>query len=177
MVGDASLHASGVSIDASDSLLLVPFDVGAKGWAARKWLDSASLSRLTGLGVGSLHWSVGEQHYQAALAHARELADRGVTRITVVEDPAQLPDVILTASPAAAESTSLHDVMAALGIGSANSMEMLERLWAKTAEGKPGLPRLRKWQAASFLILSSAPEGRIDFKHTRLESVWLDGHQ
>lgn len=177
MVGDASLHASGQSIDASDSLLLVPFDVGANGWSAREWLDSTSLSHLTELGVGSLYWSVGKQHYQAALAHARQLAGRGVTRITVVEETTQLPDVVLASPPAAAVSSSLPDVMAALRIGSANSIETLQRLWAKNPAGKPALPRLRKGQAASFLILSPAPEGRIDFKHTRLESVWLDGYQ
>jgi len=175
MVGDASLHASGQSIDASDSLILVPFEVGANGWSAREWLDSASLSQLTGLGVGTLYWSVGRQHYQDAFSHARGLSRRGVTRIVIVEEAAQLPDVVLSGLPTALRSSSLHDVMTALGVGSVNSIETLQRLWSKKPGGKPELPRLRKGQAASFLILSPAIEGHIDFKQTNLKSVWVDG--
>lgn len=177
MVGDASLHASGQSIDATDSLLLVPFDVGASGWSAREWLDSASLSRLAELGVGTLFWSVSNQHYADALTHASELAARGVTRIKVVNESAELPGVVLASLPPAPKSTSLQDAMTALGVEPANTMGSLQLLWLKSAVGTPKPPRLRKRQPASFLVLSPAPEGRIDFKHTRLESVWLDGHQ
>jgi len=177
MVGDASLHASGQSIDASDSLLLVPFDVGASDWSAREWLDAASLSRLTELGVGTLYWSVSNQHYADALTHAGELATRGVTRIKVVNESSQLPAVVLTSSPPAPKSTSLQDVMTALGVDPANNMDTLQLLWLKNAAGMPKPPRLRKRQAASFLIVSPAPGGRIDFEQSRLKSVWLDGHQ
>jgi len=177
MLGDASLHASGQSIDATDSLLLVPFDVGASGWPAREWLDAASLSRLTELGVGTLYWSVSNQHYADALTHAGELATRGVTRIKVVNESSQLPAVVLTSSPPAPKSTSLQDVMTALGVDPANNMDTLQLLWLKNAAGMPKPPRLRKRQAASFLIVSPAPGGRIDFEQSRLKSVWLDGHQ
>ena len=177
MVGDASLHASGQSIDASDSLILLPFDVGAKGWSARKWLDRESLSRLTELGVGTLYWSVGKRRYLAAKDRAVELAQQGMTRIKVVKKSSQFPDVVLTGAPQATSANSLNDVMAALGLGSANDMEQLQRLWLKSPQGKPSPPPLRKWQTASFLIVSPAPQGSIDFGQSRLESVWLDGHK
>ena len=177
MVGDASFHASGQSIDAGDSLLLVPFDVGASGWSARKWLDSASLSQLTRLGVGTLYWSVGKKHYDAALTHAGALSKQGITRIAVRKKSEKLPDVVLTGRPQETPSMSLHEVITALGVGPAINMETMQMLWLQNTEGNPKPPRLRKWQAASFLIVSHAAAGRIDFKHSRLESVWLDGHK
>lgn len=177
MVGDASLHGSGQSIDASDSLILVPFEVGASGWSARQWLDSNSLSRLAGLGVGTVHWSVDPQHYEAALKHSHDLAGKGVTRVSVVREAAQLPNVVLTGPPAAMSSPSMQNVMTALGVESANSLERLQRLWLKNPAEKPEPPHLRKGQAASFLIVSPAPEGQIDFKRTSLKAVWLDGYQ
>ena len=102
---------------------------------------------------------------------------QGVTRIKVVNESAQLPGVILNGSPPAAKSSSLQDVMTALGVDPANNMDTLHELWLKNAGGKPKPPRLRKRRAASFLIVSAAPEGRIDFEHSMLESVWLDGHK
>lgn len=177
MVGDAALHASGQSIDASDSLILLPFDVGAKGWSARKWLNRESLSRLTELGVGTLYWSVGKRRYAAANARAIELARLGLTRIKVVKKSSPFPDVVLTGAPRAISANTLNDVMAALGLGDVNNMEQLQRLWLKNPQGRPSPPRLRKSQQASFLIVSPAPQGSIDFAQTRLESVWLDGRK
>lgn len=172
--GDASLHGSGQSIDASNSLLLAPFDVGVAGWAARKWLDQSTLVRLKNLGVGTLYWSVGAKHKEAAMTHARELIKQGITAVEVLAKPSPLPPLVLTASPANASSASLRDILIALGVEA--SLEGLNTLWKEAPGQTPDLPRLRKGEAASFLIVSPAPGGQIDFESTILETVWLDGH-
>ena len=56
-------------------------------------------------------------------------------------------------------------------------MEQLQRLWINEPGTEPNPPRLRPGLAASFLLLSPAPEGRIDFTATHLTAVWLDGHK
>ena len=99
-----------------------------------------------------------------------------MTRIKVVKKSSQFPDVVLSGAPQVTPVNSLNDVMAALGLGNANSMEQLQSLWMKSPQGRPSPPRLRKRQSASFLIVSPAPQGSIDFGKSRLESVWLDGH-
>jgi len=176
LVGDASYHGAGQSLDASNALLLAPFEVGAKGWSARKWLDRTTLAQLAGLGVGTLYWSVSPRHAEAALAYAQQLTRQGAPGIKVLSGSAGLPGLVLSGRPSTAASMSLHDVLLALGAGAVNSVEALQGLWLSNTDTGLNPPRLRKGQAASFLIASPAPGGHIDFTKTRLVSVWLDGY-
>jgi hypothetical protein len=175
-VGDASFVGAGQSLDATDSLLLAPFDVGVEGWSARKWLDEAALHRLARVGVGTLYWSISRRRSEAARALAQRLEGRGLPRIVILTASTPLPRVVLSGPPEAAASASLTAVLKALGIEGWTTVEQLQGLWVKEPGAAPNPPRLRPGQAASFLVVSPAPEGRIDVTETGLTSVWLDGH-
>ncbi len=175
-VGDASFVGAGQSLDATDSLLLAPFEVGVEGWSARKWLDEAALHRLARVGVGTLYWSVSRRRSEAARALAQQLEVRGLPRIVILTAPTPLPRVVLSGPPGAAASASLTAALKVLGIEGWTTVEQLQGLWVKEPGAAPSPPRLRPGQAASFLVVSPAPEGRIDVTETGLTSVWLDGH-
>jgi hypothetical protein len=176
-IGDARFLGTGQSLDVSGSLVLAPFDVGVEKWSARKWLDEESLSRMARLGVGSVYWSVSRRRLPAARTMAMRLRGEGLPRVEVVTDPTQLPNLVLTGPPLPAASASLATVLGSLGAGNWAHAEDLHRLWRIGPGGAASLPRLRRGQAASFLVLSPAPEGQIDFTESELNAVWLDGHQ
>jgi hypothetical protein len=176
-IGDARFLGAGQSLDASDGLLLAPFEVGAEGWSVRKWLDAATLSRLASLGVGSVHWSVARRHSDAAQALASRLASPGLPRIEIRTPSETLPQLVLEGPPAAASSSSLADSLEALGADRWRTPEQLQGLWRRETGEEPTLPHLRPGQEASFVIVSPAPDGRIDFNDAALEAVWLDGQQ
>jgi len=178
LVGDAISHGAGISIDADDSLLLAPFEVGVKGWPERAWLDQQNLSLLAQLGVGTVYWSVSEAHKQSGLAYAREASTQGLPRIEVLTNPASFPEVLLNGPPSLPDTpTSLDTTLRALGTGNTDSMDALGKLWMKTAGKRPDSPALIKNRPASFLIVTPANNGQIDFSVSRLVSVWLDGSE
>jgi hypothetical protein len=176
-IGDARFLGAGQSLDATDSLLLAPFEVGVEGWSAHKWLDRATLGRLARLGVGTLYWSVGRRRVEKALDLAGHLDDDGLPRIEVVAAQSPLPRLVLSKPPPEASSASLASVLGALGAEGWSSLDQLQGLWVQEPGTEPNPPRLRPGMGASFLLVSPAPEGRIDFTDSDLTAVWLEGRK
>ncbi|MGB5296055.1 MAG: M14 family zinc carboxypeptidase [Thermoanaerobaculia bacterium] len=176
-IGDARFLGAGQSLDATDSLILAPFEVGVEGWSARKWLDEVNLSRLARLGVGTLYWSVSQRRSEAARDLARNSSAEGLPRIEIVAAASPLPGLVLSGPPAEARSASLAGVLQTLGAEEWSTLEALQGLWVREPGTEPNPPRLRTGLAASFLLVSPAPEGRIDVNETDLTAVWLDGHK
>ncbi len=177
-IGDARFLGAGRVVDAGDSLLLAPFAVGVEGWSARRWLSSAVLSDLARLGVGTVYWEVPRRKVDSAESLARDLAGEGRARLEVVPRPADLPWLTLTGPPLAPDSDSLSDVVQAL-VGDRKRMdpessEALDLLFG-IPRSAPRQPTLRRGRPASFLLLSPAPDGRIDLESARLGSVFIDG--
>jgi len=177
-IGDARFLGAGQVVDAGESLLVAPFVAGVEGWKARSWLDFEVLAEVARLGVGTVIWEVPRRKIEAAEGLARELAGDGRAQLEVVPQPAQMPWLMLTAPPHAPDSDSLADVVQALVGGRQRvdsvSSETLELL-AGNGRSSPHRPTLRRGRPASFLLLSSAREGRIDPGITRLSSVFIDG--
>jgi hypothetical protein len=183
-IGDSRFIAAGRDLDASDSLILAPFEVGAKGWSARRWLDEAALSRLARVGVGKVRWQVKNRHLEVARAHARALNGGGSSRLEVVLGSTSLPWLTVDGPPSRPESDSLVDALAALAgkrmrkrLASRSAEDALQSLWPAAAEGAAWRPAIVVGQAASFLLVSPTVEGRIDLETARLTAVWIDGHE
>ncbi len=113
-IGDAGLLGAGRVVDASGSLLVVPFAAGVEGWKARRWLSAEVLSELARLGVGTVFWEVPPKKSDAAKALADGLAGPGRARLEVVSKEAEMPWLVLTGPPGEAESDLLPDVVEAL---------------------------------------------------------------
>jgi hypothetical protein len=177
MIGDASLHGAGINIDASDSLLLAPFDVGVRGWSKRHWFANDGLSRFAGLGVGTIYWAVGKRHNAEAKVFARQLRKQGLPRIEVLTKPLRFPEAVLSEQPSQAAPVGLGGVLVRLGVENPDRVDAIEQLWMKTAEDETGSPRLHKKLPASFLLVSPVNDGHLDINTARLSSVWLDGQQ
>ena len=177
LIGDASFHGAGTSIDASSNLLLTPFEIGVRGWSKRDWFEDDGLARFARLGVGVIYWAVGESHNAEAKALARRLNRQGLPRIKVLSKPASFPELVLSEPPPKIAPVSLQGVMHVLGVENPDSADALDQMWMKTAEDKAGMPRLHKKLPASFLLVSPASDGNIDIKTARLNAVWLDGEQ
>lgn len=169
-IGDNRFVGSGQEIDGNDTVLLVPFVVHVNGWKARKWLDKATLANLTRLGVGTVRWSVNRGKQAAAQAFAKQLSSDSDVELQVAVPKAARPLVILDGPPPEASSPRLSHVLQALGVTGS-----LEDLWPTGLSGATGLPALRPGRPASFLLVSPAPGGQIDFQKTALVSVWHDG--
>lgn len=177
MLGDASFHGAGVSVDATGNLLMATFDVGVNGWSARDWIDDHNLLRLARLGVGVIYWAVDKTEMEAARDVAKQHAIQGKPRIVVLSDSTRLPHIVLSQPPPPVASNSLSAILAALGVESSNPHSATAQLWVRQPGDKPELGRLRKNQPASFLLVSSTADGQIDFNTSRLVSVWLDGQK
>lgn len=169
-IGDNRFIGAGTKIDASNTVVLAPFVVTVKGWSARKWLDAATLAELNHLGVGTVRWSVGRGKNASAQALVQQLNSKSHTKVEVVGAHADPAPVLLEARPPRAPSRRLEDVLKALG-----SPGSLESLWPESLSASSGLPALRPGRPASFLLVSPAPGGQIDFQKTALVSVWHDG--
>ena len=76
-----------------------------------------------------------------------------------------------------AEPASLGANLQSLGADASDYPAALEKLWMPAAGDQPESPPLIKDRPASFLLVSPAPEGRVDFSKSRLTSVWLDGQE
>ena len=180
-IGDARFLGAGRRIDAAEGTLLAPFVAGARGYTARRWLDAELLARLARLGVGTLRWVVKPRRLVAARAHSERLEVAGRARIEVVAAPAGEPWLRLDGPPAEPRSATLADLVAALlgenrldEAAGLSASELLDRLWS-TGDHRPVRPHLGRGRPASLLLLSPAPEGRIDPAEAALVSIWLDG--
>ena len=177
LLGDASGHGAGTSVNAYGKVLLAAFEVGVKGLSEKHWMDQGNLSRLAQMGVGTIYWEATEADYVAALAHAATYAMRGLPRIEVLINASKLPTIMLSGPPPIARSNSINASMEALGLGGLPESRVLDSLWVEPADGKPGSARLCKDQPASFVMVTSTDEGQIDFTDGKLISVWIDGCQ
>ncbi|MDH4021271.1 MAG: M14 family zinc carboxypeptidase, partial [Xanthomonadales bacterium] len=177
LLGDASGHGAGTSVNADGKVLLAAFEVGVKGLSEKHWMDQGNLSRLAQMGVGTIYWEATEADYVAALAHAATYAMRGLPRIEVLINASKLPTIMLSGPPPIARSNSINASMEALGLGGLPESRVLDSLWVEPADGKPGSARLCKDQPASFVMVTSTDEGQIDFTDGKLISVWIDGCQ
>lgn len=178
MVGDASLHGAGTSINARESLLIAPFNVGVHGWPEKYWLNHGNLSRLASSGVGTIYWAVDECHRDVALEHAMQNIAHGLPQIKVMARPGRFPEIVMSGPPTLpGEPVSLDATLRALGASGQDYTAALEQLWTRAPGDSLESPPLIKGQPASFLVISRATEGQINFAASRLESVWLDGYQ
>jgi hypothetical protein len=177
LLGDASFHAAGTSVDAHGKILLPSFDVGVKGWPERHWLNQDNLARLARMGVGAIYWAVDAADNLAARSHAETLAVPALPRIEVQTNPAVFPEAILAGPPPNPGSTSLVAILVALGLGNLRHINQLGQLWMSPAGANFAPARLRKDHQASFLIVSGATDGQVDLDSSSLVSVWLDGQR
>ena len=180
-IGDARFLGAGRRIDAT----------GGTCWR-HSWPAPAAMRPAAGsmrrvspasrrLGVGTVRWIVKPRRLEAARRYAEGLAGASRARVEVVRAPAGEPWLRLDGPPATPRSPALADILVALlgerrraeatGLSAA---ELLDRLWA-TGDKRPAWPHLGRGRPASFLLVSPAPEGRIDAAAAALVSVWLDG--
>jgi hypothetical protein len=92
-------------------------------------------------------------------------------------NPSDLPQIVLTEPPQPAASSWWHATLQALDVKRPTEADSIGQLWMKTAEHRVGSARLRKTQAASFLIVKPAPDGQINDSHAEILSIWLDGQK
>lgn len=177
LLGDSKFHGAGTRIDASGSVLLPSLDVGVNGWEEDHWLDTNSMTSLARLGVGTIYWAVDKAQQQAVLDFASAHDGPGLPRIKVLDNLSELPPIVLAESPQPAASSSWHATLQALGVKHPTEADSIDRLWMKTAEHRMGSARLRKSQAASFLIVKPGPDGQITDDRAEIVSIWLDGQQ
>ena len=178
MVGDASTHGGGISVNARDGLLIAPFKTGVRGWPERHWLNHENLYRLARMGVGTICWAIDGKDRDAALDHAEQFVLPGLPRIEVMTKPGRFPKIVMNGPPALNDgSVSLGAILQSLGADGPDYTAALEKMWMPAAGDQPESPPLIKDRPASFLLVSPAPEGRIDFANSRLTSVWLDGQK
>ncbi len=177
-VGDEQFLGAGRVVDASESLLVVPFAAGVEGWKARRWLSAEVLAEVARLGVGTVLWKVSPRKIDAAKALAGGFAGAGRARLEVVSTQAEMPWLTLGGPPGRAKSDLLPDVVEAL-VGTKGGMQgksplTLDQLsWVpKTAARQPVL---RRGRPASFVLLSPAKDGEIDPAETHLAAVFLNG--
>ena len=177
LLGDASCHGAGSSVNANGKILLPAFEVGLKGWSEKSWLDHANLTLLAQMGVGTIYRAVSEADHLAATLHADSLALRGLPRVEILTNPLVFPRLILSGPPTRAGSASMVSILDALGADVLAGSGAAESLWMAPTGGKHRPARLCKDKPASFLMASPGGDGQFDWKTSQLLSVWLDGHE
>ena len=177
LLGDASCHGAGTSVDANGKILLAAFEVGLRGWPEKNWLNQENLTRLARLGVGTIYWAVSETDHMPAREHADTLAIQGLPRVEVLVNPLSFPKLILSGPPGRAGSTSMVEILDTLGADGLRRNGALETLWMEPTGENYSFARLCKDRPASFLMVSPVADGRFDLNTSQLLSVWLDGHE
>lgn len=177
MVGDASLHATGESVDATGRLILAAFDAGLNGWKKRKWLNEENLSAWGKMGIGTIVWAVQQKEKQQALSHASDLMAPGKPRIEVVTAPSALPTVVLNAPPPVEPPESLVAILDLLAVAHSGQLSDLSAMWKLESHKSHGSPRLRRRSAATFLLLTFEPQAKEEIANSRVLSIWLDGRK
>ena len=170
-LGDARIFTAGRELDATGSVLVAPFTVGAEGWGARRLLDAAALGRLARLGVAGVRWAVPERRVGAALAAVQALRGAGRPPVEVTTDRASLPPCRLRRAPAVPADRSFAARLQALEAacelpGTGDERARLGALWAS------GRPLLRFEGPASFLLVTGGDRGAIAGE---VERVFLEG--
>jgi hypothetical protein len=177
MIGDASCHGAGTSINAHESVLLPAFNVCVKGLSSQQWMGKGNLARLARLGVGIIYWEVSQADRLAAWRYADTCAIRGLPRIEVLTSPSKTSVFKLAGPPKHSKVTTISEVLEALGAESPRESRALDLMWMEPTGAGLNPAALRKDQPASFLMVSTGGGGKIDFLSNRLISVWLDGHR
>ena len=177
-IGDAGFLGAGRVVDASGSLLAVPFAAGVEGWKARRWLSAEVLSEVARLGVGTVFWKVAPGKKAAARALADGLGGPGRARLEVVSQGGEMPWLTLTGPPGRTTSDLLPDVLEALvgkkgGMSGKSPLTLDQLCWIPASRAR--LPVLRRGRPASFLLLGPAKDGEIDPATTHLEAVFING--
>lgn len=175
MVGDSTHQGAGTIIDARNTLIVTPFEVGIRGWKHSKWMSKPNLLRLTQLGVGRLYWAIGKDRQNQAREFVRSLETAGRLSIEVIDSRAELPPAVLSGPPPASRPDSLSGVLEVLGIGTSDAGTDLQKMWLTNAADVSASALLRKNRAASFLLIGPVRNGQVDYEFSRLQSVWLDG--
>ena len=177
MIGDASHHGAGTSVNANGMILLAAFEVGVKGWSENSWLDQDNLACLAQMGVATVYWAVDAADNVAARQHAETLAIRGLPRIEVQTSPASLPAVVLSTPPAQSGSGALSAILDAFGVGGSRDRRAMDSLWTESPDSGRRPAHLCKDRPASFLVVTPGGDDQLDPVSSRLVSAWLDGHQ
>jgi hypothetical protein len=177
LMGDASRHAAGTSVNANGKILLPAFEAGLQGWSEKSWLDKENLTGLAQMGVGTIYWAVSEADHVAATLYADSFAVQGLPRIEVLTNPLVFPGLILSGSPTRPASMSTLNVLHALGVDVLPGNGLSESLWVESTAANSSTARLCKDRPASFLMVSSPGDGQLDWNTGQLLSVWLDGYQ
>jgi len=177
LIGDASCHGAGTSVNANGKILLPAIEAGLKGWSEKDWLNQDNLKCLAQMGVGTIYWSVSEVDHVAATVHAGSLAIQGLPRIEVLTNPVIFPKLILSGPPTRSGSTSLGSILDDLGVVGLPGSGAPESLWMESMGGNYRPAHLCKDRPASFLMVSSSGDGQFDWNTSQLLSVWLDGHE
>lgn len=175
LVGDASHHGAGQSIELKNELVLASFDAGVEGFEARQWLNRSSLERLAQLGIGQVTWAVEPEHFFDALQLQKSFAMKGLPTVNVVEKGAGLPALKLAEVPDVPDSRRLADVLKAL-TGNTEFPDVLNSMWFESGSDRTPAPRLRKRRPASLMVISDAPGGEINWRKSEIKSIWLEGH-
>jgi hypothetical protein len=183
-VGDSRFIAAGKNVDATGSLIVAPFEVAVQGWRARRWLDEGELKRLAGMGISGVRWEVKSRHLDRARVRAAMLNALPGVRLEVTDESTPATWVVLKKPPAGSGSGLLKDQLLALaGRKMKRTLEAgppevaLKHLWPRADEVAEAGAVIRPQQPASFLLVSPAPEGRIDLEMARLTAIWIDGRE
>lgn len=177
VVGDATFRGAGTILDASNQLIVPPFEVGIRGWDHAKWLNSENLARLTQLGVGRLHWAVSQAHHSRARDLMMQLSAPDLPEIEVVTNPEAFPLAVMTGPPPKNRPESLRKVLQALGLTQIETQQDLHQMWMLNSSNNSASEPLRKNNPASFLVIAPVREGQVNFELGQLQSVWLDGRE
>ena len=177
LMGDASCHGAGTSVNANGKILLPAFEAGLKGWSEKGSFNQENLTRLAQMGVGTIYWSVSEVDHVAATVHAGSLAIQGLPGIEVLTNPVAFPKLILSGPPTRSGSTLLVNILGDLGVVGLPGNGAPESLWMASTGGNYRPAHLCKDRPASFLMVSSSGDGQFDWNTSQLLSVWLDGHE
>lgn len=177
VVGDATFRGAGTNLDASNQLIILPFEVGIRGWGHAKWLNKATLARLTQLGVGRLYWAVSKGRHSQARDLMMQLSAPELPEIEVVTNPETFPLAVMTGPPPKKRPESLQKVLQVLGLPQTDTQQDLHQMWMVNSSNNSASARLRKNSPASFLVIAPVREGQVDFELGQLQSVWLDGRE
>lgn len=177
MMGDASCHAAGTSVNANGRILLPAFEAGLNGLSEKAWLNQENLAQLAQMGVGTICWAVSEVDHVTATLIAESFAIQGLPKIEVLTNPVNFPKLMLSGPPSRAGSKSLASILDALGVNGLPENVAPEALWLDTTGENYRPARLSKERPASFLMVTSSGEGQLDCKTSQLLSVWLDGQE
>ncbi|MEN8162866.1 MAG: M14 family zinc carboxypeptidase [Acidobacteriota bacterium] len=175
-IGDTSHLGTNREVNAEGSVISVPLTVGVQGRPAIDWLKATVLTDLAAMGVGTLVWKIPAEMRASAQSVAEALAGPERTRLVLVSESEDLPDLCLSGPPEKPASRSFYDILDALidtGDESLTSEAALQLLLASIPPAAES--SLKVGRPASFLILDSPPEGRIDPRTLRLRAVYLNG--